>query len=129
MTELEKKIFEAVSANRNGLKGKEIANIIGEERSKVNSVLSTSIDLKALVVQGADYRWRVIGTTGQTTTAEPGAAPRPDPDLHNICSYYLNCITLESSNSVSQFLTSRYQLNYAQIKGLKIDPQDRKSVV
>ena len=124
MTELEKKIYEAISANRNGLMGKEIAKQIGEEKSTVNSTLSRSDTLHALVAQGPDYRWRVIGSAGRTPTREPGISPRPDPDLHNICSYYLNCISLESSNSVSQFLTSQYQLKYAQLKDLEIDPQE-----
>ena len=104
--------------------GKEIAKQIGEEKSTVNSTLSRSDTLHALVEQGPDYRWRVIGSAGRTPTREPGISPRPDPDLHNICSYYLNCISLESSNSVSQFLTSQFQLKYAQIKNLTIDPHE-----
>ena len=45
----------------------------------------------------------------------------PDKDLHNLCNYYLNCLALEASSSVSQFLTSNFSLQYAVLNGLGID--------
>ena len=79
MTELEKRIYEAISANQNGLLGKEIAKQIGEEKSTVNSTLSRSDTLHALVAQGPDYRWRVIGAAVPTPTTGPKTAPKDSP--------------------------------------------------
>ncbi len=46
--------------------------------------------------------------------------------MRNLCNYYLNCLALESSSSVSQFLTSRYSLQYAVLNGLEINDNHDK---
>ena len=54
-----------------------------------------------------------------------GVAPKDDnvvgadKDLENLCKYYLNCLSIEGNNSISAFLTSSYNLNYAEVN--KID--------
>lgn len=129
MTELENKIYRAI-ADGNGLKGAEIASIIGEEKKTVNSTLSKSVALKALVTQDENYRWRLKNLTAhQNDSKADKAIPKPDPDLRNICNYYLNCIAIESSNSVSQFLSGKFDLKYAILKGLEIDPQRDKNAI
>ncbi len=129
MTELENKIYKAI-AEGTGLKGAEIANRIGEEKKTVNSILSRSVALKALVTQDENYRWHLKNLSAYKTKGNTEALiPNPDPDLRNICNYYLNCIAIESSNSVSQFLSGKYESKYAFIKGLTIDSQKDKSTI
>lgn len=117
MNELETKIYEVIGRN-NGITGAAIAKILGTEAKVVNSSLYKSDTLKALVYQTQDYKWRVIGKK-----LNPGQkAPEPDAQLSALCKYYLECISLESSNNVSQFLTSNFALNYAVLSRLGIDP-------
>ena len=123
MTDLEKKIYQAI-ANGKGLKGAEIASIINEDKKTVNSTLSRSNALRALVEQDNNYRWSIKKKPTQNNkTQVTGNIPEPDIDLRNLCNYYLNCLALESSGAVSQFLTSKYSLKYAYVHDLEIDPQ------
>lgn len=49
--------------------------------------------------------------------------------LKGLCYYYLNCIALESSSSVSQFLTSKNGIDYAVLNGLRVEaPKDIKAI-
>lgn len=129
MTELEKRIYQAI-AQGNGIKGADIAKIIGEERKVVNSTLSTSIDLKALVKQDSSFCWWPRNQeTGIKTSAGEVSIPVPDVALSNICKYYLNCIIEESGNAVSQFLTSEFDLRYAIIHDLDLDPLEDEDAI
>ncbi|HBL49256.1 MAG TPA: hypothetical protein DDZ65_03300, partial [Firmicutes bacterium] len=129
MTDLESKIYRAI-ANANGIKGSEIAAELGVEKRIVNSALANSSALKAVVRQESDFKWYLINSqrTGGKKTA--GATPpRPDEDLRKLCNYYLNCLSLESSSSVSQFLTSRFSLQYAVLSGLGVDSDSDQTVL
>ncbi len=129
LTELEKKIYQAIEESK-GIKGWEIANKINEDKKTVNSVLSRSDALRALVVQDNNYRWMLRHTTSSQNKKQPSAnVPVPDTELNNLCRYYLNCIALESSGSVSQFLTSQFSLKYAYIHDLEIDPQKEEEAI
>ena len=46
-----------------------------------------------------------------------------------LCNYYLNCLSLESSSSVSQFLSSKYSLQYAVLNGLGIIPDSDQAAL
>ena len=120
MTELEKKIYEVIAAS-NGIKGAEIAKALQLDKKEVNSTLSRSAALKALVKQGNDYKWYLI--SGTSSGMGTKSLPKPDEDLRRLCSYYLQCISLEASGSVSQFLRSKFDPNYVVLNGLRIDPQ------
>lgn len=126
LSPLEEKIYKAIAASPYGIKGREIAISIGEDKKVVNSTLYRSNLLKSLVVQGSDYRWRLIGGS---SAASKGEVPKFDDDLHNICSYFLDCITAESSNAVSQFLSSKFSLQYAVLNGLQINADVDKNAL
>ena len=120
MTSLETQIYQIISA-ANGIKGSDIAAKIGIEKKNVNSTLANSAALKAVVYQDENYRWHARNANAALRTGTVVNAPAPDKDLSNLCNYYLNCLALESSSSVSQFLTSRYSLQYAVLNGLEVD--------
>lgn len=118
MTDFEKNIYDAI-ASSNGIKGAEIAKLLHVEKKQVNSTLSSSSALKAVVKQCSDYKWYLISDSKPKNSSE--TTPKPDEDLQKLCNYYLQCISLESSSSVSQFLSSKYDYNYAILNDLKID--------
>ena len=118
MTDFEKNIYNAI-ASSNGIKGAEIAKLLHVEKKQVNSTLSRSSALKAVVKQGSDYKWYLIADNKPKNSGK--IAPKPDEDLQKLCNYYLQCISLESSSSVSQFLSSKYDYKYAILNDLKID--------
>jgi len=121
MTRFEDDIFKAIQ-KADGIKGREIAAELGVDKKEVNAMLHSSTALKAVVTQNSDYKWHVIQTTDADGKKNQNkAVPVPDANLQNLCHYYLNCLALESSNSVSQFLTSSYDFKYVVLNGLKID--------
>ena len=126
MTTLERQIYEII-AKANGIKGAEIARILQLDKKAVNSTLSQSSALKALVKQNADYKWYLI-VSGKNEITEKDA-PEPDNDLSKLCSYYLQCITLEASSSVSQFLESKYDKEYSVLSGLEINANKDTSAI
>lgn len=127
MTEFEKSIYDII-ANANGIRGSDIAGILDVERRAVNSTLANSVALKALVTQGTDFKWNLTNRQDNGRVRDTNL-PQPDEDLRNLCNYYLSCLSLESSNSVSQFLTSQYDLQYAVLNGLAIDPENDQNAI
>ena len=123
MNSLETQIYQIISAS-NGVKGVDIATKLGIDRKTVNSVLSNSAALKAVVCQDGNYKWHIISEQSIRTPVNNNVVPTPDKDLQSICKYYLNCLALESSSSVSQFLTSDFSLKYAVLNGLAIYDHD-----
>ena len=120
MTTLEKQIYEIIS-KANGIKGSDIADALQLDKKTVNSTLSQSNALRAVVKQESNYKWYLISSGISSDSAAP--APEPDEDLKKLCSYYLQCISLESSSSVSQFLESKYDKEYVVLNGLGINAQ------
>ena len=118
MTDLEKRIYEVI-AKYNGVSAAEIAVILNETKSSVNTALNKSVSLKALVRQEPNYKWYKIETDRPEALSDN--RPKPDEDLRNLCNYYLQCISLEDSSSVSQFLKSKYSYEYAVLNGLEVD--------
>ena len=54
---------------------------------------------------------------------------KPEMDLNNLCRYFLNCITQEANDPVSQSLTDKIDIEYTYIHGLDIDPlKDEKAI-
>lgn len=119
MTDFEKQIYDVIS-RYNGIKGAEIANILQVEKKLVNSTLANSSALKAVVKQTSDYKWHLIIAVKSDQNTQ--TALNPDNDLRKLCIYYLHCIGLESSSSVSQFLNNRYG-GYVVLNDLKINPE------
>ena len=119
MTDFESKIYEVI-ASSDGIKGSEIAKALQVDKKEVNSTLSKSASLKALVKQDNNFKWHLLAA--KKAAGKAVAKPKPDEDLRRLCNYYLQCISLEASGSVSQFLLS-YDPSYVVLNGLKIDPQ------
>lgn len=120
MTALEKQIYEII-AKSNGIKGSDIADALQLDKKAVNSTLSQSNALRAVVKQESNYKWYLISSGKSGGNAMP--TPEPDEDLKKLCSYYLQCISLESSSSVSQFLESKFDKEYVVLNGLGINVQ------
>ena len=124
MTDLEKRIYELI-AQSNGIDSAEIALSLGVEKKNVNIMLSHSAELKAHVRQEADFKWYLKAT--KKIVEKP--LPKPDNDLHNICMYYLQCISLESSSSVSQYLDGGTSKEYAVLNSLEIDAVEETEAI
>ncbi|OQB20467.1 MAG: RecBCD enzyme subunit RecD [Firmicutes bacterium ADurb.Bin182] len=128
MTDFEKNIYQII-ADTNGIKGSEIAAKLGVEKRTVNSTLANSTTLKAVVKQESDFKWYLINTQRTGSKKTVTAPPKPDEDLRKHCYYYLNCLSLESSSSVSQFLTSKFSLQYEVLNGLGLDSDNDKAAL
>jgi len=122
MTDLENRIYSAISSAKNGIKGSEIALQLGVEKKLVNSTLANSSALKAVVTQDNNYKWHLSVQSSRQNAVGSKNAPEPDNDLRAICNYYLSCLSLESSSSVSQYLVNQYGNSYAVLNGLCVDP-------
>lgn len=119
MNEFEKAILKVI-AEHPGVKAKDIAQAIGRDRKDVNSVLYGS--LKSHCYQDASYRWYLNAHENSAESVD-SAAP-PDKRLADICKYYLNCLSLEESNGVSAFLSSKYSLDYSELFSMTINSSD-----
>lgn len=119
MTDLEKRIYEVI-AKYNGVSAADIAVILNMPKSTVNTTLSRSAALQTLVRQAPNYKWYQIAPN--RTDEQKANKPKPDEDLRNLCNYYLQCISLEDSSSVSQYLESRYKkYEYAVLNSLSVN--------
>lgn len=119
MNEFEKAILKVI-AEHPGVKAKDIAQAIGRDRKDVNSVLYGS--LKSHCYQDASYRW-YLNEQENSAESVDSAAP-PDKRLADICKYYLNCLSLDESNGVSAFLSSKYSLDYSELFSMTINSSD-----
>ena len=112
MTVNEERILNIVIKS-NGITTSEIAEHLNLDKGTVNSTLQNSKELNALIEQDSSYKWsrKKQKEKKETTVSES--------DLKRICNYYLNCLSWESTNAVSQFLDSDY-VKYVPISGLNI---------
>ena len=124
MNDLESKIYDAIAVSA-GLAASQIANKLGVEKKTVNSTLYNSPALNAVIKQEPNHRWYLINKL----SAKKAEGIKPDEKLNALCRYYLECIRKESSNNVSQYLTSKYEKKYAVINGLTIDPEEDAEAV
>ena len=126
MTHIETLILKVISES-NGVKSSEIAEIIGEEKKTVNSILYGSDTLKPLIrMDASTYKWY---STEKKSQESDQSLPLPDSLLHNLCSYYLTCLSLEAGNSVSQLLKDKYENRYVVLSSLSIFLKNDASVV
>jgi hypothetical protein len=123
MTNFEQKILATLAENP-GLKAKDIADRLGVERKRVNSALYSS--LKVRCYQDSSYCWFLNSAKKKTATVSDVVDP-PDKRLVSLCKYYLNCLSLEENNGISAYLTSKYSLNYTELKTLNINGEDEST--
>ena len=116
MNQIEQEILHIVQTS-SGIKAKDIAARLRISRNEVNSALYGP--LKSQCYQDSTYRWFSIGHNKQQIYQKQG--PAPDKKLNDLCRYYLNCLSLETSSGISAFLTSKYSLSYAEISSISMD--------
>ncbi|HCT71915.1 MAG TPA: hypothetical protein DF409_13990, partial [Bacteroidales bacterium] len=105
------------------LKAKEIALIIKDlSVTEINSILYKK--LKGRVVQNNNYQWSLINSES-TNLSLPGELPlKKNTPLSRLSSYYLECISKDLDNGISEYASSYYgNTNYIQVPGL-IDEQN-----
>ncbi|MFR3288938.1 MAG: hypothetical protein ACLTSG_00790 [Lachnospiraceae bacterium] len=119
MGNFENRILKIIDSHPNGIKAKDIAQIMGCDRKDVNSALFGR--LKGLCIQDNAFLWHLADSKSATTPERKAAA---DKRLSDLCRYYLNCLSLEESGGISSFLTSGYSLNYAELPSLAVDSSD-----
>ena len=121
MSDFEKSILEIISKTP-GIKARDIAAKLNCDKKLVNSALYGN--LKARCYQDAAYKWYLHGQTAGSAPVKEIAPP--DEKLASLCRYYLNCLSVEQNNSISAFLTSKYSLEYTELKELAVNGSDDK---
>ncbi|ANZ44951.1 AAA domain-containing protein [Cloacibacillus porcorum] len=116
MTPLENAILDIIKGS-NGVKASQIANELNIDKKQVNSLLYGN--LKVYCCQDSSYKWYLASAFTAGVAPKDDNVVGADKDLENLCKYYLNCLSIEGNNSISAFLTSSYNLNYAEVN--KID--------
>lgn len=119
MGNFENRILKIIDSHPNGIKAKDIAQIMGCDRKDVNSALFGR--LKGLCIQDNAFLWHLADSKSAKTPEHKAAA---DKRLSDLCRYYLNCLSLEESGGISAFLTSKYWL----LRGIRQVAQDKKLV-
>ena len=117
MNEFEKRILTIIS-EQPGIRGAEIAQIIGCERKDIISVLFGSLKMECY--QDPSYRW-FLRSNQKSTPPSDSFSISNDKSLADICKYYLNCLSLEENNGISTFLNSSSPLDYAELHSVTID--------
>ena len=105
------------------LKAKEIALYLdGLSVKEINSILYGK--LKGRVIQNNNYQWSLINSVSGNHSS-PGELPlKKNTPLSRLSSYYLECISKDLDNGISEYASSYYgNTNYIQIPGL-IDEQN-----
>jgi len=117
-------VLNIVSEN-DGLKAKEIARQLGVTRNEVNSILYRLRATGAVAID-SEYSWRAIR---QQTTANgindgnntaPQVQKEVDEKLHNLCRYYLHCLSIDEGGKIETWARSRYEYNYFELNNIDI---------
>lgn len=102
------------------LKAKDIATRLGNNLTTkdINSVLYRN--LKGRVIQDSNYRWSLNqGDSGKKVVDD--TPEKQDTELAKLATYYLECISKDIDNGISEFASSKYgNLDYAQLKSIPI---------
>lgn len=96
MGNFENRILKIIDSHPNGIKAKDIAQIMGCDRKDVNSALFGR--LKGLCIQDNAFLWHLADSKSAKTPEHKAAA---DKRLSDLCRYYLNCLSLEESGGIS----------------------------
>jgi hypothetical protein len=117
---LDEQIIQALQA-KPGQTATELAQGLGCQRSEINQRLYGS--LRGRVEQDPSYRWRLAGGAPDPADgeAESAAERTANTELAKLACYYLACLGFDDAG-VSTFLTSRYDLDYAELPTLPRSP-------
>ncbi|MBL7906164.1 MAG: AAA family ATPase [Bacteroidales bacterium] len=105
------------------LKAKEIAlSIKGLSVTEINSILYRK--LKGRVVQNNNYQWSLVNSESANLYSPAELPLKKNTPLSRLSSYYLECISKDLDNGISEYASSYYgNTNYIQVPGL-IDEQN-----
>ncbi len=118
MTVTEKEILNLISA-ANGIKASDIAVALNMDYNAVKSILYSSESLKPFIsINPQNYKWYAV-----QEKAVENFVPT-DTYLSRICNYYLNCLSLESGNSVSQMLRGEKEPKYVPLNSFSVSTDD-----
>ena len=120
---LEKKIIEYLRDNP-GTKGRVIAQEIGIEKQKVNSLLYNNLQNKCW--QDKNYRWFLAEHKQEKDNSKIKKRNNP---LAKLCNYYLDCINEDGGLKVSVFADSKYGLDYEEVDNLPLSAKDIDSIL
>jgi len=101
-----------------GLKARQIAERLGIDRARVNSLLHG--ELRHKFHQDHKYCWWPKGRGPTSGANKARVAERPSTPLARLCRYYLDCLSQDRTDGVSVFATSRYNLDYAELETLPV---------
>jgi very-short-patch-repair endonuclease len=129
LTQFQKSILKTIRAHP-GIRASKIASLLKFDRKAVNRELYSS--LNQLCYQDSSYCWFL---KEQKESQDSSASDYPDFStdklLEHICEYYLNCLSLEESNGVSAYQTSKYSLDYTELNSISlktINPETKKLI-
>lgn len=116
MSESER-ILEILRA-KPGQKARDIAALLGVDRSVVNSALHGG--LRAQVVQDKSYRWWPKGAAN-VERRKSGQSEKLDTPLAKLCRYYLDCLNYDDQGGVSVFASSSFgNLGYVELPSMPL---------
>ena len=101
-----------------GLRAKEIADQLGEDRKSVNEVLYD--DLSGKVRQDGKYNWFPVrgSTSARVDRSSAGGSSDSKTILSKICRYYIDCLAQGDESGVSVFAASRNAKDYVELERL-----------
>ena len=107
-----------------GLKGREVAQRLGVEKTIVNSTLMR-LKARRVVSQNAGYRWSLVRAGESQAPARREVADTP---LARLCRYYLHCLSLDDEAGVSMFARSQHAPDYVELPVLPDFDSEQRAV-
>lgn len=115
--DIEQNILELLKTKQ-PMKAKDILIALGNDLTTkdINAVLYGK--LKGKVVQDKNYRWSLKGNSANQESTDT-IPDKQDTELAKLSSYYLECISKDIDNGISEYASSKYQnLDYSQLEAI-----------
>lgn len=117
MSQLKQDILALLKSSQ-GMEVSEIARKLQVDQDDVKMILLK--DLKETCYQDTSYRWHYQAQN----ISQISDSAKTNSLLSNLCTYYLNCLSIQDNNSISESLTSNDSLKYAELKNLDINSKE-----
>lgn len=119
LTEFEEDILKVLEDGK-PRKASEIAKALNANKKTVNSALYNG-KLNSLCFQDTKYYWHIKNLNSESQKIE---TKDYDDKLSRLCNYYLNCIGLEGTSSVSAYQESKFDLSYCEMQDSNLDGEN-----